>query len=177
MFPISQKRHTNKQCREKNSKTSCNSDIIGHCTDVMDVVGMDIVPATINTESDYMCHDKCGTKVSSVIEIQPVAADNKITNNNNKPSSGKYVCELCNKPFQAYANLKQHRTTHENEKKFICVLCPKKFKRISGLNQHVRGFHYKIKPFSCPVCSYSYALKGDMLRCRHSSLKKDVTHQ
>lgn len=88
---------------------------------------------------------------------------------------GKYVCEKCSKPFPAYANLKQHRTTHENEKKFVCVLCPKKFKRISGLNQHVRGFHYKIKPFSCPICSYTYALKGDMLRCRHSSLKKDAT--
>lgn len=37
--------------------------------------------------------------------------------------------------------------------------------------QHIRGYHYKIKPHVCTVCKHSYALKGDMRRCRHSTLQ------
>lgn len=88
--------------------------------------------------------------------------------------NGGFVCETCGKSFQTLPNLKQHTKTHDNERKFACPMCPKTFKRISGLNQHVRGFHYKIKPFACPVCSYAYALKSDMLRCRHSILKREI---
>lgn len=158
------------QCGSKNSKSSSDkSATSGQCTEVSDV---DLSSASFVAETESTRYDECEVESNIVIGSHPTVAKT-IINSDNKSPCGKYVCELCSKTFQAYANLKQHKTTHENDKKFACVLCAKKFKRISGLNQHIRGFHYKIKPFSCPICTYNYALKGDMLRCRHSSLKKD----
>lgn len=82
-----------------------------------------------------------------------------------------FVCPKCNKPFRCAENLRQHTITHSTERNYACSLCDKVFKRSSGLKQHVQGFHYKIRPHVCTVCQYAYALKGDMKRCRHSSLK------
>lgn len=87
---------------------------------------------------------------------------------------GKFVCDTCGQPFPTFLELKQHQTVHESERKYNCSLCTKTFRGISGLKQHISGFHYKIKPYSCPVCGYSYALKGDMQRCRHSKMKKSI---
>lgn len=87
-------------------------------------------------------------------------------------SSAKYGCEVCGQTFSVFSALTQHRFSHEAERKFSCSLCPKTFKGMSGVKQHISSFHYKIKPYTCQVCSYSYALKGDMQRCRHSRLKQ-----
>lgn len=99
--------------------------------------------------------------------------DNELVNTiaTHVPVAEKFVCELCGKPFLSFSSLNQHKQTHDTERKFHCSLCPKTFKGISGLKQHISGFHYKIKPYTCEICKYSYALKGDMLRCRHSKLK------
>lgn len=88
---------------------------------------------------------------------------------------GKFACDTCGLPFESFVHLKQHKLVHDSERKFQCSLCPKTFKGISGLKQHISGFHYKIKPYICPVCNYAYALKGDMQRCRHSKLKNHHT--
>lgn len=85
--------------------------------------------------------------------------------------NGKFACDTCGLPFESFVQLKQHKMEHDSERKFCCSLCPKTFKGISGLKQHISGYHYKIKPYICAVCSYAYALKGDMQRCRHSKLK------
>ncbi|XP_031624643.1 zinc finger protein 236 [Contarinia nasturtii] len=94
------------------------------------------------------------------------------SNDNQKSSlNGKFACDTCGLPFGSFIELRQHKAEHDSERKFNCSLCPKTFKGISGLKQHISGYHYKIKPFSCPVCGHEYALKGDMQRCRHSRLK------
>ncbi|KAJ6648157.1 Zinc finger protein [Pseudolycoriella hygida] len=84
-----------------------------------------------------------------------------------------YSCNMCSKNFRIKSYLHQHLVTHNNERKYKCTMnsCTKVFKRLAGLNQHIRGYHYKIKPHVCTVCQHSYALKGDMRRCRHSSLQ------
>lgn len=105
-------------------------------------------------------------------------------------SQSIYTCKICNKGFPIRSYLYQHLVTHDNERKHKCTLCTKVFKRLAGLNQvsdyfrkfepnlqsvimlqHIRGYHYKIKPHVCTVCNHSYALKGDMRRCRHSTLQ------
>lgn len=93
----------------------------------------------------------------------------------NTKFNGKFACDTCGRPFSSFVQLKQHKLEHDSERKFNCSLCPKTFKGISGLKQHISGYHYKIRPFSCPVCHYSYALKGDMQRCRHSKLKNQTS--
>lgn len=97
--------------------------------------------------------------------------DNEFNHALNAKFNGRFACDTCGRPFSSYPDLKQHKLEHDSERKFSCSLCPKTFKGISGLKQHISGYHYKIKPYSCPVCDYSYALKGDMQRCRHSKLK------
>lgn len=100
---------------------------------------------------------------------------NELNNALNATFNGKFACDTCGQPFPSFVQLKQHKLEHDSERKFSCSLCPKTFKGISGLKQHISGYHYKIKPYSCPVCNYSYALKGDMQRCRHSKLRSQNT--
>lgn len=96
---------------------------------------------------------------------------NELNETANTSINGKFACDTCGLPFESFVHLKQHKMEHDSERKFSCSLCPKTFKGISGLKQHISGYHYKIKPYTCPVCNYAYALKGDMHRCRHSKLK------
>lgn len=96
---------------------------------------------------------------------------NELTDAIDTAFNGKFACDTCGQPFSSFTRLKQHKLEHDSERKFSCSLCPKTFKGISGLKQHISGYHYKIKPFACPVCNYTYALKGDMQRCRHSRLR------
>ncbi|XP_030384329.1 uncharacterized protein LOC115631657 [Scaptodrosophila lebanonensis] len=82
--------------------------------------------------------------------------------------SNKNSCHVCQKTFSSVTGLKQHLVTHTTERRYKCGICAKVFKRRNGLSQHIKGFHLQLKPHECPVCKHRYALKCDMLRCRHS---------
>ncbi|XP_055838926.1 zinc finger protein 473 [Episyrphus balteatus] len=82
----------------------------------------------------------------------------------------KYFCKECPKEFKNSKLLAQHRITHSNVRKHKCQLCEKAFKRNCGLQQHIKAIHLKLKPHECGVCKRHFALKGDMLRCKHSVL-------
>ena len=82
-----------------------------------------------------------------------------------------FKCPECFKNFSNANSLRQHKITHTDERKHLCSLCHRCFKRRNGLLQHLKGFHLNVKPFTCVVCSHSYALKCDMLRCKHSTLR------
>lgn len=79
-----------------------------------------------------------------------------------------HSCGVCQKTFSSLTGLKQHRITHTSERRYKCNICERVFKRRNGLSQHVKGYHLQLKPHQCPVCQHCYALKCDMLRCRHS---------
>lgn len=79
-----------------------------------------------------------------------------------------HSCSVCQKTFSSLTGLKQHRITHTSERRYKCSICDRVFKRRNGLSQHVKGYHLQLKPHQCPVCQHRYALKCDMLRCRHS---------
>lgn len=82
-----------------------------------------------------------------------------------------YTCPTCNKSFTGPKNLYQHKISHATTF-FTCNLCDKRFQRRHGLIQHVKYIHEKEKKHICPICDYRYSLKCDMLKCRHSKLKK-----
>jgi uncharacterized Zn-finger protein len=42
---------------------------------------------------------------------------------------GKYKCEMCNRHFSRYYNLKSHIKTHDNAKPFSCAYCTQSFAR------------------------------------------------
>ncbi|XP_034471704.1 uncharacterized protein LOC117779583 [Drosophila innubila] len=79
-----------------------------------------------------------------------------------------HSCSVCQKTFSSLTGLKQHRITHTSERRYKCSICDRVFKRRNGLSQHVKGYHLQLKPHQCPVCQHRFALKCDMLRCRHS---------
>lgn len=87
------------------------------------------------------------------------------------PAKVDFTCLECSKTFSNSNSLRQHKITHTEERKHHCSLCQRSFKRRNGLLQHLKGFHLQVKPFSCPVCKHCYALKCDMLRCKHSTLR------
>lgn len=82
-----------------------------------------------------------------------------------------HTCPVCLKSFSNTNSFRQHKITHSEERSHTCSLCQRSFKRRNGLLQHLKGFHLQVKPYACPVCKHSYALKCDMLRCKHSALK------
>ncbi|KAI8042219.1 hypothetical protein M5D96_003521 [Drosophila gunungcola] len=82
-----------------------------------------------------------------------------------------FVCNICKKSFGSLNGLRQHNITHSTERQHKCGICERVFKRRNGLSQHIKGYHLQLKPHECPVCQHRYALKCDMLRCRHSLRK------
>lgn len=82
-----------------------------------------------------------------------------------------FQCPDCPKSFSGSKNLYQHSMSHKATV-YACHVCEKKFKRKHGLTQHVKSIHEQEKTQVCPVCNYRYLLKADMLRCRHSKLKR-----
>ena len=82
-----------------------------------------------------------------------------------------YNCPICNKCFAGPKNLYQHKISHAPTS-FTCRICDKKFQRPHGLKQHIQSIHDKDKKHVCPICNYRYLLKADMIKCRHSKLKK-----
>ena len=90
----------------------------------------------------------------------------------NKPKKKKsYVCPTCSKTFHGPKNLYQHKISHADSF-HVCNICEKRFKRPHGLKQHIKAIHEQEKTHICPICNYAYLLKADMLRCRHSKLRK-----
>nr|NP_001286078.1 uncharacterized protein Dmel_CG10431, isoform B [Drosophila melanogaster]NP_609924.2 uncharacterized protein Dmel_CG10431, isoform A [Drosophila melanogaster]AAF53730.3 uncharacterized protein Dmel_CG10431, isoform A [Drosophila melanogaster]AHN54592.1 uncharacterized protein Dmel_CG10431, isoform B [Drosophila melanogaster]AOQ09263.1 CG10431-RA [synthetic construct] len=82
-----------------------------------------------------------------------------------------FECNICKKSFGSLNGLRQHNITHSTERQHKCGICERVFKRRNGLSQHIKGYHLQLKPHECPVCQHRYALKCDMLRCRHSLRK------
>ncbi|XP_073821174.1 uncharacterized protein [Musca autumnalis] len=122
------------------------------------------------------------------LQLQPITKTNRSLKDKRKSKMGNatsphkqltanaveskiFACPVCSKIFPNSNSLRQHSITHTEERKHICSLCQRCFKRRNGLLQHLKGFHLQVKPFTCEVCKHSYALKCDMLRCKHSALK------
>lgn len=112
----------------------------------------------------YTCQI-CGTQLSSLWSLK------NHENIHSRKITFKCQVQGCGKEFISKQNLAQHQLSHSEERNYRCYLCEKVFKRSGGLNQHIKSFHLNIKPHVCSVCKKSYALKADMIRCKHSLLK------
>lgn len=84
-----------------------------------------------------------------------------------------YSCPTCKKLFKGPKNLYQHKLSHRASN-ISCKICGMKFKRKHGLRQHIMAQHEKKKMYNCPICKHPYALKGDIKRCKHSDLRKNM---
>ena len=67
-----------------------------------------------------------------------------------------FVCSTCDKRFATCYTLKNHLTTHSDERNFKCKICPddRYFKTKSQLSSHLK-FHYKPK-HCCKHCNKKF---------------------
>ena len=98
--------------------------------------------------------------------------EKKLKNRQRKPRRTSFICKICNKTFKGSKNLYQHKNATHRQSKHKCNICDKSFKMKHGLKQHIKAQHEKKKLFNCAICNHSFALKGDLKRCRHSDLKR-----
>ena len=70
-----------------------------------------------------------------------------------------YECSTCGKRFAQFSTLKNHQTTHSNERNFKCKICPddRYFKTKGQLSIHMK-FHYE-PSYQCEVCLSVLELK------------------
>lgn len=72
------------------------------------------------------------------------------------------VCDVCGTVCQGRKALDVHKKRHdERNKKHKCGDCGKAFFSDSKLQEHIRT-HTKEKPFKCPLCSYTCAVKPNV---------------
>lgn len=95
-------------------------------------------------------------------------------NKKRKPRRTSFICKICNKSFKGSKNLYQHKNATHRQSIHKCNICDKTFKMKHGLKQHIKAQHEKKKLFNCAICNHSFALKGDLKRCRHSDLKRKI---
>ena len=62
-----------------------------------------------------------------------------------------YQCEVCDKLFNFFQNLKIHLHVHTNDGKYRCSFCEKRFPLKSRLVLHLRT-HTGERPYFCRLC-------------------------
>ncbi|XP_003277259.2 zinc finger and SCAN domain-containing protein 5B isoform X2 [Nomascus leucogenys] len=67
-----------------------------------------------------------------------------------------FACEVCNKSFKYFSQLRIHRRSHTGDRPFQCDLCRKRFLQPSDLRVHQR-IHTGERPYTCDVCQKRFA--------------------
>ncbi|KAB0802270.1 hypothetical protein PPYR_04456 [Photinus pyralis] len=74
-----------------------------------------------------------------------------------------YRCTVCPKTWKTLGELRNHTSSHSNERPFVCEICGQSYKQKSALNVHV-GMHNGIYPFTCIYCEKTFTQKGALQR-------------
>lgn len=98
--------------------------------------------------------DVCGLVFKSVIRVKAHKRGVHVV--------APVVCHVCGTMCKNKRALLVHRRRHDmKNKKFMCDDCGKSFFNSTLLAQHVRT-HTKEKPYKCPRCSYTCAIKQNI---------------
>lgn len=98
--------------------------------------------------------DICGLLFKSVLRVK--------SHKRGVHTVAPVVCHVCGAMCKNKRALLVHRRRHDmKNKKYICDDCGKSFFNSTLLAQHVRT-HTKEKPYKCPMCNYTCAIKQNI---------------
>ncbi|KAK5647038.1 hypothetical protein RI129_005502 [Pyrocoelia pectoralis] len=138
-------------------------------------------PSFVKPEEHYKCNICLKSFVSSKrveLHLKKVhgtdngnaSVDELVKNGCDSEQRGKtkgtlkpYQCTKCPKTWKTLGELKNHTTSHSNERPFVCEICGQSYKQKSALTVHV-GMHNGIYPFTCMYCKKSFTQKGALQR-------------
>ncbi|XP_064472295.1 zinc finger protein 141-like [Ornithodoros turicata] len=63
-----------------------------------------------------------------------------------------YVCEFCDKTFELFSNLNQHRRLHSWQRPYSCQHCGIRFSKEKALQEHVEIHDTCDIPRTCVIC-------------------------
>lgn len=110
-------------------------------------------PAEIMACRTYPC-DICGLAFKSQIRVK--------AHKRNVHVDEPVICHVCGTVCKNKRALLVHRRRHDmKNKKYRCENCGKSFFNSTLLEQHVRT-HSKEKPYKCPVCPYTCAIRQNI---------------
>jgi KRAB domain-containing zinc finger protein len=110
------------------------------------VLKSQIVP---HSEEDPVNFQACGKSFQYTCEVE----------NQNREKS--FRCNICEKRFSQFGNLKRHFLTHTGNKPFKCDICGKFFSRSAHVKDHILT-HTGIGAFKCDSCDRAF-LKSEHL--------------
>lgn len=76
-----------------------------------------------------------------------------------KRTKRKYLCQICEKEFLGFNDLRKHIRIHTDERPYQCQHCSKSFRQGGCLKNHIASQHGTTQTFICYYCNKSFPIK------------------
>ena len=91
------------------------------------------------------------------------------------PGQKSFPCKMCDKAFDIYRELQNHKKTHLLIVDYTCDLCNSKLKSLQSISRHIKS-HGGEKPYVCHVCGQSFRHKTSLSKCKHGLFAAAVSN-